>query len=122
LANLAQVDVTPLVNDPLNPGVQFVAPIGALGTPFGHQGPSSVHLVFSFNVQTTNQLPLIKDNSLLIDGYTFDSSPLATIQIAENIFGATGAPLGDKLVIAIRQTARTILTARHSILHRSCTS
>jgi hypothetical protein len=99
LANFNQIDVTPLVDNPLNPGVQFSAPIGALGTPFAHQGPSSVHLVFSFNVQTTNQLPLIKDNSLLIDGYTFDAGPLATIQIGEEIFGVTGAPLGDKLAI-----------------------
>jgi len=91
LANFNQIDITPLVDNPLNPGVQFSAPIGALGTPFGHQGPSSVHLVFSFNVQTTNQLPLIKDNSLLIDDYTFDASQLATIQIGEEIFGVTGA-------------------------------
>src|SRR5205085_1913164 len=49
--------------------------------------------------KTTNQLPIIKDNSLLIDQWTFDAGPLATIQIAENIFGATGAQIGDKLVL-----------------------
>src|SRR6185369_14146816 len=38
-ANTGLIDVTPLTNDPLDPGLDFSAPLGALGTPFGHQGP-----------------------------------------------------------------------------------
>src|SRR5688572_32991832 len=38
--NLNQINVTPLADDPLNPGIQFTAPLGALGTPFGHLGRS----------------------------------------------------------------------------------
>lgn len=100
VANFAQVDVTPLVDDPLNPGVKFNAPVGALGTPFAHQGPASVTAVFSFNVQTTNGLPLIKDNSLLLNGWIFDANVDASIQVSEEIFDASGNKLGDKRTIA----------------------
>jgi hypothetical protein len=99
-ADLAGIDVTPLVDDPLNPGIHFSAPVDALGTPFGHTGPSSVSLVFSFNVQTTNQLPLIKDNSLLLTDWVFDSGPLAFIQVTEEVYDVTGAQIGQKLTIA----------------------
>src|SRR5688572_31333703 len=30
--DLIQINVTPLADDPLNPGIQFTAPLGALGT------------------------------------------------------------------------------------------
>ncbi|MBI2826218.1 MAG: hypothetical protein HYX69_16175 [Planctomycetia bacterium] len=81
----------------MDPDIKFTAPLDALGTPFGHQGPSSVHLVFSFNVLTTNQLPLIKDNSLLINSWTFDAGPDAFIQITENVLDSASNPLGDQL-------------------------
>jgi hypothetical protein len=105
VADLGLIDVQPLVNDPLNPGIKFIAPmppnfVPALGTPFGHTGPSSVSVIFSFNVRTTSGLPLITDNSLLINGFLFDSGPNAFIQITEQVSDANGNPLGDKLVIA----------------------
>ena len=99
-ADPGAIDVTPLVDDPFNPGIRFSSPSYALGTPFGHAGPSSVSLVFSFNVQTTNQLPLIKDNSLLLSDFVFDSGPQAFIQVTEEIFDVTGARIGQKLTIA----------------------
>jgi hypothetical protein len=104
VADTTLIDVTPLVDDPLDPGIKFTAPIGALGTPFGHTGASTIRLTFSFNVTTTNQLPLIKDNSLLIIGFTFDSSALANIQVSEQVFDAAGALLGTKLAIATNQS------------------
>jgi PEP-CTERM motif len=103
-ANTSQIDVTPLIDDPLNPGIRYTADFGALGTPSGHTGPSSVHFVFSFDVSTTNQLPLIKDNSLLIVQWSFDSGPLASIQVSEQVFDAAGAPLGTKLATVTPQT------------------
>jgi len=87
-SNPALIDVTPLINDPLDPGVKYTAPSSAIGTPFGHTGPSSVILTFSFDVQTTNQQPLIKDNSLLINDWLFDASPNAFIQISEDVLDA----------------------------------
>jgi hypothetical protein len=99
-ANLGLIDVTPLIDDPLDPGVKFTAPIDGIGTPFGHTGLSSVHFVFSFNARTVDGTPRIKDNSLLINGWTFDSHPEASIQIAEEVFDAAGNKLGDKLAIA----------------------
>jgi hypothetical protein len=99
-ANLNLIDVTPLVDDPLNPGVKFTAPIDGIGTPFGHIGPSSVVLTFSFDVETTNGLPLIKDNSLLVNDWVFDSSSEAFIEITETVQDASGQTLGDKQVFA----------------------
>jgi|SRR3990172_8673291 len=36
--DLTKIDVTPLVDDPLNPGVKFTAAVDALATLFGHNG------------------------------------------------------------------------------------
>jgi hypothetical protein len=96
-ADPARIDVTSLVDDPLNPGIKFTAEFNALGTPSGHTGPSSVQFTFSFDVSTTNQLPLIKDNSLRINTWSFDSGPLASIQVSEQVFDAAVLLLGTKL-------------------------
>jgi len=102
-ADLGQIDVLPLNDDPLNPGLKFNVPFDAIGTPFGHAGLSSVTAIFEFDVQTTSGLALIKDNSLWINGYTFDAgSPETFIQISEQVLDASGAPLGDKLAIVYR--------------------
>lgn len=103
-ADPTKIDVTPLIDDPLDPGIKFTAAFDALGTPSGHTGASSVHFVFSFNVTTTNQLPLIKDNSLRINQWSFDSGPLPSIQVSEQVFDAAGAPLGTKLAVATPQS------------------
>ena len=103
-ADATQIDVTPLVDDPLNPGILFTAQFGALGTPSGHTGPSSVQFIFGFDVSTTNQMPLIKDNSLRIINWSFDSGPTASIQVSEQVFDAAGAPLGTKLASVTPQT------------------
>ena len=102
-ADLGQIDVLPLNDDPRNPGLKFNVPFDAVGTPFGHAGLSSVTAIFEFDVQTTSGLPLIKDNSLLINGYAFDAgNPQTFIQISELVLDASGAPLGDKLAIVYR--------------------
>jgi hypothetical protein len=101
VVNINQIQVVPLVNNPLNPGLKFSAPVGALGTPFGHVGPATALLTFAFDVQTTNGLPLIKDNSLLLNGFTFDAGPLALIRISEQVQNAAGGPLGSKQVRAV---------------------
>jgi hypothetical protein len=100
IINLTQIDVTPLIDDPLNPGVKFTAPVDGIGTLFGHGGGAFARLRFSFAVQTASGLPLIKDNSLLINGWIFDSGPLASITISETVRNAAGAALGTKSVVA----------------------
>jgi hypothetical protein len=100
VADLGQIDVTPLTNDPLDPGLNFAAPIGALGTPFGHTGPSTALLSFSFDVQTIDQRPLIKDNTLKLTGFVFDAGPGTFILASENLTNAAGATTGHKLVFA----------------------
>lgn len=100
LINLNLITVTPIVDNPLNPGLKFTGTIDALGTLFGHPGGAFARLRFSFQVQTTDGRPLIKDNSLLINDFLFDAGPNATIQITETLRDVTGAPIGDKSVIA----------------------
>ncbi len=100
IADPTMIDVTPLVDDPLDPGIKFTAPVGALGTPFGHTGGSSILFVFSFDASTTNQQPLIKDNSLRLNSWTFDAGPLASIQVSENVFDAAGNQIGAKNTVA----------------------
>jgi hypothetical protein len=100
VADLDMIDVTPLTDDPLNPGLKFTAPVGALGTDFDNAGNSSANLVFSFDAQTTDGRPLIKDNSLLINGFVFDSGPQALINISETISDASGIALEGKFVQA----------------------
>jgi hypothetical protein len=95
--DLTLIDVTTLVDDPLNPGLKFTAPVGALGTPFGHAGPATVDLELMFKVRTTSGLPMIKDNSLFISDYIFDASPDAYIKIGEVIIDTAGNPLGSKM-------------------------
>jgi hypothetical protein len=123
-ANTSQIDVTPLIDDPLNPGIRYTADFGALGTPSGHTGPSSVHFVFSFDVSTTNQLPLIKDNSLLIVQWSFDSGPLASIQVSEQVFDAAGGSLGTKLATVTPLTQNlsdSLQFTPRSLIHVSTT-
>ncbi len=100
VADTGLIDVTPLTNDPLDPGLDFSAPLNALGTPFGHQGPSSAYLSFSFDVQTIDQRPLIKDNTLRLTGFTFDAGPGAFILVSENLTDAAGKAIGHKLTFA----------------------
>lgn len=99
-ADLAAIEVSPINGDPLNPGVSYDAPLGALSTPFGHIGPSHVSLTFSYTVNTVNQQPLIKDNSLELVDFLFDAGPNAFIQVTETVMDAAGGTIGDKLVIA----------------------
>ncbi len=101
VADVSQIDVAGLAGDPLNPGLQFNAPLGTLGTPFGHIGPSSVLLRFGFTVETINGDPLIKDNSLWLTDFLFDSGPNAIIRIGETITDANGLSLGTKSVFAV---------------------
>ncbi len=99
-ADTSRITVVGLSDDPLNPGLQFNAPVGALGTPFGHVGASSVQLRFGFSVQTINGQPLIKDNSLWLKDFVFDAGPNAIIRIGETIVDASGLQLGTKFVFA----------------------
>lgn len=99
-ANTGLIDVTPLTNDPLDPGLNFSAPLDALGTPFGHQGPSSAFLSFSFDVQTIDQRPLIKDASLQLTSFTFDAGAAAFILVSEDLTNAGAASIGHLLTIA----------------------
>jgi hypothetical protein len=113
-ADPTQIDVTPLIDDPLDPGIKFTAQFGALGTPSGHTGASSIQYTFSFDVSTTNQLPLIKDNTLRITNWSFDSGPLASIQVSEQVFDAAGLLLGTKLATVTPLTQNTLDTLQFS--------
>jgi hypothetical protein len=113
-ADPTQIDVTPLIDDPLDPGIKFTAAFGALGTPSGHTGPSSIQFTFAFDVSTTNQLPLIKDNTLRITDWSFDSSALASIQVSEQVFDSSNVLLGTKLATVTPLTQNLLDTLQFS--------
>jgi hypothetical protein len=95
--SLDDIVVTPLDDDPLNPGIKFSS-LSGLQT-----GNSFVVLEFSFDVQTASGQPLIKDNSLWLNGFTFvPGFTGGVINIRESISDVTGAPLGSKFVTAMR--------------------
>ena len=100
---LDKIEVTLLGDDPLNPGLKFtnMKAFDPLGLGLGvFPGPGSVTMDIHFRVSTLSGAALIKDNSLLINGFVFDSNPPASITIEETIQDATGNELGTKLAFA----------------------
>lgn len=106
VADLSGIEIIPLDDDPLNPGLKFndlggCVPDGlCLGTLFGNQGGSSVTLEFGFTVSTVDGRPLIKDNSLWLNGFVFDSTDDARIRISEQVLDAAGNQLAFKSTFA----------------------
>jgi hypothetical protein len=96
--NLDLVNVTPLENNPQEPGLRFSAPTGGIGTPQIHSGQSFINLEFSFNVQTTGNRPLIYDGSIAVTSFSFFSSPQVRILIEQILESATGADLAENFV------------------------
>lgn len=101
--DLAAIEVEGLDDDPLNPGLKFNGSgvgVNGLGqTP----GPGLASLVLSFTVSTLSGDAIIKDNSLLINGFQFfgasnGASENAFIQIDEVIFDTEFESLGSKTV------------------------
>jgi hypothetical protein len=97
IADLDRIEVFPLTDDSLHPGVGFFAPNGALGTPASHMDASLVQLSFSFNARTVDGSPSIEGHSALINGYSFFARPAARVRIIENVKTPTGGLL-DQLV------------------------
>ena len=94
--SLDDIFVTPLEDEPLNPGVKFNIPNGL------NTGDSFVVLEFFFDVSTASGEALIKDNSLWLNGFTFvPGSTGGVINFFEAISDAAGAPLGSKFVQAL---------------------
>jgi hypothetical protein len=96
--NLDLVNVTPLVNNPQEPGVRFSAPAGGIGTPQIHSGQSFINLEFSFNVRTTGDRPLVYDGSIAVTSFSFFSSPQVRILLEQLLESATGADLAENFV------------------------
>jgi len=90
-ADFDQINVFPISDDPLNSGIAYVGPSGALGIPSTHPGASSLRLSFSYRVHTNNGLPLIEEHSARLTGYNFfatNSTRIQVIQLAEHPSGA----------------------------------
>jgi hypothetical protein len=92
--DLRLVEVIPLADLPLNPGIRFEAN-GELAV----TGQNFVDLHFSFLVLALDPTQLIKDNSLEIVAFTFGGDG-GVITIIEDVFDAAGNQLAEKLVQA----------------------
>jgi hypothetical protein len=100
-----QVEVVPLVDDALNPGLKFNVngQLVALGL-------DVLHVEFGFHVSTLDGSARIKDNSLSIeDGFSFTGTG-GNITIFELIADASGADLGVKDVFADNELQQFQLT------------
>lgn len=90
------IEVIPLDDQPINPGLRFEANNQLTVT-----DANFLDVTFSFNVEVLNPNLFIKDNSLEITGFflernTVDGDPL--IAITEDIFDRNGNSLASKLV------------------------
>ncbi len=101
--NYQNIIVIPLTDDPLNPGLRYMAN-GELST----FGTNSIFLEFGFRVSTFDGRPLIHDNSLEIQQYTFDTNngedQGGALSIVEAVYDQSVTPIGFKSVYADRIT------------------
>jgi hypothetical protein len=94
--DLVPITVTPLDDQPLNPGLQFDT-----NGEFSVVGFDTIDVGFSFTVSTLDGSALIKDNSLEINGFTFGLNNVGGfITIFEDVYDATADLIGDKFVTA----------------------
>lgn len=91
--DVTQIDVTPLADDHLNPGLKYTVMNDALKV----SDTNSLTLIFEYNVSTTSGLPLIKDNSLALTEFSFMGTG-GLLAISESVNDAAGNDLGSKLV------------------------
>jgi hypothetical protein len=85
------IDVIPLADDPLNPGIRYVAnnqlSASVDGIPNVSNGEGYLELDFSFFVSTVSEKPLIKDNSLEITDYSYTfNNGSGFISLSENVY------------------------------------
>ncbi len=99
LANLDQIDVFPLGNDPLRLGMGFTASIGALGTTNDHVDLAAVQLAFTFDVQTVDGTASIAGHSVEIQSIDLRSHLQSVVRIYEDINPEFGAYLSRSVAI-----------------------
>jgi hypothetical protein len=94
VVDLDGITVTPLDDQPFNPGLKFNGngQLVAVDDNF-------LFLALGFRVSTLSGLPLIKDNSLELNSFFFDGNG-GEVLIGEDIFGSCCDLLGEKLVFA----------------------
>ena len=92
--DLSLIEVLLLEDDPLNPGVEYMAN-GQLAA----AGLDVVELAFTFRVDTPGGLPEIKDNSLSLDAFEHQQGGGA-INIFEDVLTTTSLLIGEKNVVA----------------------
>jgi hypothetical protein len=96
--NLTQVSVVPLVNDPSQPGLQFVGN-GQLAT----TGLNALDLVLEYRVQALAGGNSFTAHALSITGATFGGSG-GLAYVSEEAVAVNGADLGPNLAVADNQS------------------
>jgi len=90
--DFSQIEVLPLDNDPLNPGIRYETNGQIFVT-----NTNQLYFNFSYQIATVSQLPLIKDNSLDLTGYHFGGVG-GILVIVEDINDASGQLIDTKTV------------------------
>ena len=94
IPNLSQIVVTPLVNDPANPGLQFAAN-GQLSI----TGFNAIDLVFTFRVDALPGGKTFTIHALSLTGITFGTNS-GLANISDDVTDRFGADLGSTVVIS----------------------
>ncbi len=99
--NLEEIEVLPLDDDPLNPGLQFLFGNQVQFTATGDL--QSQFFDFGFTVSTVSGEPMIQDNSLSLTGHRFSEDPEGEefLNVFEDVWDAGfDNILGEKQVTA----------------------
>lgn len=108
IPDLSNIDVLPLADDSLNPGIRYVTNGELYAEGEGGGANGILDLIFTYDVSTVSELDLIKDNSLWLDGFVIDppsdgeldtsSSNGGALKIFEQVTQVTGGPVAEKTV------------------------
>jgi hypothetical protein len=94
--DLGSIEVLPLDDQPLNPGLQFDS-----NGEFSTVGFDLIDVFLGFTVSTLDGSARIKDNSLEINGFDFGAGNVGGfIDIFEDVFDGNGTLIGEKFVTA----------------------
>lgn len=105
LVDLTQIEVTPLNDDPLNPGLKYTENSGALTV----SDFNSKLLNFNYTVSTISGDEIIKDNSLALTDSDLGSDTVGFISINEVVTDTNNDILGSRKKTVFRDNTLPLL-------------
>jgi hypothetical protein len=98
MARLNEIDVFPLNDDPLNPGIGYYAFTGGFATAREHAGASVVELKYTFHLATTG--PPIENSTIRVTDFNAASRPGSRVRVVQDVKTSSGALLSQFVAFA----------------------